>query len=340
VQGNLPALDLLQAIAVGGTKIVGILPEVNIINLALMLQALDPRALEILQTGPTRQVTPDPLRRLVSRAETIREHFNTSGRPHGHGFTTANLRSGNAYYAFDRGAVRCLVLDTVNPNGGADGSVDDDQLAWIERQLVAGSRQYLDATGAPVRHAAADRLFVLFSHHTIGTMTNLLAPPGAPARHGGDAVRDLLLRFPNVVLWVNGHTHRNAVIPHPRAAGGAFPGGFWEVNTAAHIDWPQQSRIVELVDNADGTLSIFGTVVDSAAPESNHGRLDGTLALAALSRELAGNDWQSRARPVPGEDGRRGSVQDRNVELLLPAPFRLEHWRTAPRVPATAHAGG
>ena len=30
-------------------------------------------------------------------------------------------------------------------------------------------------------------------------------------------------------------------------------GGFWEVNTAAHIDWPQQSRVVELVDN-DGKL--------------------------------------------------------------------------------------
>jgi hypothetical protein len=147
--------------------------------------------------------------------------------------------------------------------------------------------------------------------------------PPEDLRHGGDAVRDLLLRFPNVVAWVNGHTHRNAVTPFARPAGSPFPGGFWELNTAAHIDWPQQSRVVELVDNGDGTLSIFGTVVDTAAPESNRGRLDSPVALAALSRELAGNDWQSRARPVPGVDGRRGAVQDRNVELLLPAPFRV-----------------
>jgi metallophosphoesterase (TIGR03767 family) len=341
VQGNLPALDVLQAITVGATKIVGIRPDVNIIDLALMLQALDPRALAILLSGPTRQVTPDPRRRFVSRLETIREHFNTSGSPRGHGFRPRNLRTGNAYYSFDRGPVRCLVLDTVNPNGGADGSLDADQLAWLEGQLIAGSRRYLDRDGNVVRRNAPDRLFVLFSHHTIGTMFNLLAPPGAPARHGGDAVRDLLLRFPNVVLWVNGHTHRNKVTPYGRSAGSPFPGGFWEVNTAAHIDWPEQSRIVELVDNGDGTLSVFGTVVDSAAPESYRGRLDSTLALAALSRELAGNDWQSRARPVPGEDGRRGAVQDRNVELLVPAPFRIENgWRAAPRIPATAQAGG
>ncbi len=132
-------------------------------------------------------------------------------------------------------------------------------------------------------------------------------------------MRDLLLRFPNVVLWVNGHTHRNTVIPHRAPTGG----GFWEVNTAAHIDWPQQSRVLELVDNQDGTLSIFGTILDMAAPASHRGRLDSPTALASLARELAGSDWQSRARPVPGEDGRRGAVQDRNVELVLSAPFRF-----------------
>ena len=81
--------------------------------------------------------------------------------------------------------------------------------------------------------------------------------------------------------------------------------------------------MLELVDNQDGTLSIFGTILDMAAPASHRGRLDCPTALASLARELAGNDWQSRARPVPGEDGRRGAVQDRNVELVLSAPFRF-----------------
>jgi metallophosphoesterase (TIGR03767 family) len=326
IQGNLPAGALFQQITVGTTKITGIRPEVNILELAQQLQNLDPRAFQTLLSGPTRQVSADPNRRFVDRAETIREHFHTSGRPHGHGFTPANVRDNTAYYAFDPahfggGLVRGLVLDTVNPNGGAEGSIDDAQLRWLERQLIAGSRRYLDTAGNPVRGGGHDRLFVLFSHHTIASMTNLAAPPTAP-RHGGAQVRDLLLRFPNVIAWVNGHTHRNQVTGYARPAGAAVPGGFWEVNTAAHIDWPQQSRIVEIMDNGDGTLSVFGTVVDSAAPASTR-RTDSPLALASLSRELAGNDWQERARPTPGVDGRRGAVQDRNVELLLPAPFRI-----------------
>jgi hypothetical protein len=203
--------------------------------------------------------------------------------------------------------VRGIVLDTVNPNGGSEGSIDAAQHAWLERELTAGSSRH---------RGRRDRLFVVFSHHTIGSMDNTVGEPG---RVDGAGVRDLLLRFPNVVLWVNGHTHRNTVTPH-RAPGG---GGFWEVNTAAHIDWPQQSRVLELVDNSDGTLSIFATVLDMAAPAAHGGRLDSPTALAALARELAGNDWQSRARPTPGVDGRRGAVTDRNVELLVPSPFRV-----------------
>jgi hypothetical protein len=50
------------------------------------------------------------------------------------------------------------------------------------------------------------------------------------------------------------------------------------------------------------------------------------VALAALSRELAVNDWQERPA-APGAagqpDGRRGKVEDRNVELLVRAPFAM-----------------
>jgi hypothetical protein len=93
------------------------------------------------------------------------------------------------------------------------------------------------------------------------------------------------------------------------------------------VDWPQQARLVELVDNGDRTLSVFGTVIDHAGPASPASRdaespdLDSPVALASLSRELGVNDWQSRTRSVPGADGRRGTLADRNVELVLPAPF-------------------
>jgi len=320
VQGNLPSSPTVAGLATGAVKFIDLPPGTDIISLAIGLQKLDPAALATLFQGPHRLVTPDADRRPLSRLETIQEHFNTSGWPRGHGYRRSNLSTGNAYYAFDRGIVRGLVLDTVNPYGGSEGSIDEAQLSWLTSQLQDGSRRYLDTTGQWQAGGRRNRLFVIFSHHTIESMTNASAPAGI-SRIQGLQVADLLLRFPNAVLWVNGHTHRNTVIPYARA-GGLPPGGFWEINTAAHIDWPQQARIVEIVDNHNHTLSIFGTIIDHAAPPSPGSKLSNPLTLASLSRELAANDWQ-RPAPTASEDGRRGAVEDRNVELLVPAPFEL-----------------
>ncbi len=56
----------------------------------------------------------------------VAEHFNTSGTPVGHGFTAENKAKGTAYYTFDKGLFRGIVLDSVNPNGYAEGSLDTD----------------------------------------------------------------------------------------------------------------------------------------------------------------------------------------------------------------------
>jgi hypothetical protein len=65
-----------------------------------------------------------------------------------------------------------------------------------------------------------------------------------------------------VILFVTGHVHHNRVTPHFRRGGS----GFWQVTTASHLSYPQQTRLIELMDNRDGTLSIFGTMLDTAAP--------------------------------------------------------------------------
>ena len=319
VQGNVPRSPLLQQLATGPLKLTSLPPSILSQPLPVQLQFVlallsqDPNAINLeLSQGGRRFVTPDADRRIVDRATTVAEHFTTTGTPVGHGFTTENVSNGTAYYTFDVGRIRAVVLDTVVSAGGPDGSLDRTQLAWLEGQLRAASSRWLTPDGTVVtRPGRANKYVVVFSHHTVGTMTNV--PPGSD-RVGGDEVAALLLRYPNVILWVNGHTHRNQVLPHARSSGSAVGGGFWELNTAAHIDWPEQSRIVEIVDNLDGTLSIFGTILDHDGPVSRSG-LSSTSALASLSRELAANDWQERS------DRRRGEVSDRNVELLVPAPF-------------------
>jgi metallophosphoesterase (TIGR03767 family) len=324
VQGNFPQSFQLGAASTGSAKVTSLPAGVSPQDVA----AGDPNAIAGALAGPARTVTADPDRRVIDRHTTVQEYFKTTGTPSGHGFTKRNVDDGTAYYAFDRGFVRGIVLDTVNPNGEANGSLDPDQFAWLEYELQAHSRAWIGTDGKLVRSAVGkNRLCVLFSHHTVDTMDNPIVSDDDPRQRVlGDAVLALLLRYPNVVLWVNGHTHVNSVTPRPRAAGAPVPGGFWEVNTASHIDFPQQARIVEIADNKDGTLSVFGTIVDAAAPLSVPAALDSPAALAALSRELAVNDWQERvaAPSAPGTpDGRRGKVEDRNVELLVRAPFNL-----------------
>ncbi len=324
VQGNVAPSHAANSIAVGSRKILGLPPGFTLGDLLDGLNG-NPSKLNQLANGPTRHVTADKNRRLLTRAQTVAEYFKTTGTPVGHGFTKTNRKRGTAYYTFVSGQVRCIVLDTVNPNGESNGSIDDTQLRWLRALLDANSRTRLTADGKREPAHGKNHLIVVFSHHTIGSMDNATTGKKAPGRRVlGDEVRQLLLRYPNVVAWVNGHTHVNHIIPHQRPAGWAAPGGFWEVNTAAHIDFPQQARIVELVDNHDGTLSLFGTIIDSHAPLRWTGTRT-TTQLAALSRELAANDWQERVSHLDaqGHDGRRGAVEDRNVELLVHAPFAL-----------------
>ena len=172
-----------------------------------------------------------------------------------------------------------------------------------------------------VKGGKRDRLFVIYSHHTIEHDGQRRPAPGGCS---GRPVRDLLLRFPNVVLWVNGHTHRNTVIPYARPKHAKAPGGFWEVNTAAHVDWPQQARTVELVDNGDGTLSIFGTIIDHAAPDVLRQAPEEPAGAGRALPRAGRQRLAGAAKPRrPAEDGRRGALEDRNVELLVPAPFEL-----------------
>ena len=331
LQGNLAPSPVTRSYTVGSKKILGLPPGFGITQLLEGLNG-NPTLFDQLINGATRPITPDKKRRLLSRSETVAEYFKTTGRPLGHGFTQANRNNGTAHYTFRSGAVRCIVLDTVNPNGEQDGSLDEKQFDWLTSRLNANSKVRLTATGAREHAHGTDHLIVLFSHHTIATMDNSTTGSRAPGKRIlGDEVQQLLLRYPNVVAWVNGHTHVNNIIPHVRPSGWSTKGGFWEINTASHIDFPQQARIVELVDNRDGTLSIFGTIIDALAP-LRWMSTKNEVQLAALSRELAANDWQARVPHLDaqGHDGRRGAVSDRNVELLVHAPFKLET-HAAPR---------
>ena len=109
-------------------------------------------------------------------------------------------------------------------------------------------------------------------------------------------MRAVLHRFPNVVLWLNGHRHRNAV--EFRRSPVREDEGFFEVSTAALADWPSQARLVELTANDNGTLSILCTMLDHAGHADP--RLDDGLGrLAALHREPPPTCQVADSAPAP-----------------------------------------
>jgi metallophosphoesterase (TIGR03767 family) len=265
-----------------------------------------------------KSVASDPRRKLFEQQDFMREHFVTSANPGpvGHGFTQGNLDSGRTYWAADVGPfTRVFGLDTCNQVAGPDGALPGEQYDWLEAQLA---------------QAQADgRLAIVLSHHNSFTMDNPAELATGPQRlvHGDEFIA-MLLRYPNLVAWVNGHTHINTITPHRRADDS---GGFWEITAASCIDYPQQQQVVEIVDNRDGTLSLFTTAVDHAGPAEWDGDLT-PIGLASLSRQLSANDW------VETPSMRIGSELDRNTELLLPAPFDLSRFTDAQVEAAQAEA--
>jgi metallophosphoesterase (TIGR03767 family) len=266
---------------------------------------------EAFMTGPYVDVTPDRDRRPFVFGEFLDAHLQSRRGQRGHGFTEKNLESGSAYYVYDTPAVRYITLDTACPGGGAEGCITATQLHWLERRLEEVHSSFRSRDGTQVQSSNPDRLVVILSHHPYGSLTNQRSHPqisrGRDDRTSAHAepgrLLDTLLRFGNVVLWLNGHIHANHVRVHRDES--RQDRGFWEVTTSSVVDWPCQGRLVEILEAGDGILAVACTMVDHQGSE-----------LGSLHRELAGNE--------PGAgfgSGREGTPLDRNVILPFRSPF-------------------
>jgi len=240
-----------------------------------------------------RTVPSDPTRRFLRKQAWMKEHFTTRGRPRGHGFTQANLTLGEAYYSFAPvSGVRFVVLDTM-ADSASSGNVDDAQFRWLDLELAAAE--------------ARKELVFVFGHHSLRT----LSAPGTNV-HDGPALEALLLRHAGVIAYVAGHEHLNRIEPHKR---------FWEIVSSSHLEWPQQSRILELAEEQGGALVIYSTAIDHTGPPRPSGKGKRPQRLASIARELALNEPQAE-NGEDGSDDRRGTRLDRNVALFVDHPYR------------------
>jgi hypothetical protein len=220
--------------------------------------------------GPTVSVPADPTRRELTFAEVIGRLRDAAGRLAAGGLSGAPAVPGRLDYSLDVGAsVRVIALDLVRRLGGSGGLVAPGQASWLERELAA----------------AGSRWVIVVTHHPLASS------------EGGQALLALLDAAPRVIATLSGHTHRNLIVPRETAHG-----GYWQINTASLIDYPQQARALRVVATAEGGVAIQTWMLDHVFPGS----------LGTTSRGLSFLDAQG-GRPK----GFVGSHRDRNVTLYL-----------------------
>ncbi|CAB4814122.1 unannotated protein [freshwater metagenome] len=296
LQGTVTPDENSQESIVGDKRFIG-LP--SSLTLKQTLQAFDevgPASLPRAQDAPFEIVTADLTRRALERGEYAAKHLNSPGLPKGHGFTEEHAQKKHMYYSTNVGKVKLIVIDSVNEFGGWQGSLDITQFNWLENEIKN-----------------SDRLVVLASHHPLSKMFNGYAPTGK--RVCVDEITEMLLKYPRVIAWLAGHEHRHHI---------AWIGpeieerGFWQIETASHADWPQQSRAVEIVQSHSGEIFIALTVIDHAAGPI-YGAVQTPLDLAALSRVISANVWQKRESlgAKHPADWAKGEAHERNTVLRL-----------------------
>ena len=242
---------------------------------------------DIIKAGPVGnfssapKVAADPDRRSLLRTEWLKEFFNTSSSPAGHGFNLTDASNGFACYSFVPKSdipIKVIVLDNTQTedDGSADihghGFLDQARWAWLKKELADGDtagQLMIIAAHIPINvevtaNTSAGEMGWWVNPQNAVTLPNLLAE---------------LQSHPNLLMWLSGHRHLNTVkafiSPDPA---GAPEKGFWQVETPSLRDFPQQFRTFEIYLNSDYSISIFTTDVAPAVK-------DGTPA--ATSRKYA-----------------------------------------------------
>ena len=295
-----------------------------------------------------RTVPPDPRRCLLAGDDEepsapgpcagtswIDEHFATTGVPVGHGYAPGPRpdvlgglgrpavadRNDDGYYSYRPApGFRFVVLDTITHECGSDvcaeGSIDDPQFQWLGAQLAAAE--------------ARQQYVVVFSHHTEATTRFPSTDPTEAPLHFGtrdanpattETLEELLCSHqPTVLAHVDGHTHENTVVEHrcdeltAPGPGVGTEGSYWELSTSSHLDWPQQSRFLEILPVGRRHLALVATMIDHAGPvDAPTSGARGPIRLASIARELAYGDPQS-----PHEA--QGDPADRNVIIGFDRP--------------------
>ena len=210
--------------------------------------------------------TPTSLTSTSTSLNWMREFFNTTSTPVGHGFTQTNLDNDFACYSFAPKAdlpLKIIVLDDTVKGPGqpnyAAGALDQSREDWLKAELQEGQDN--------------DKLMIIAAHIPVLPQTSLTDPtPMHLSLLDDETFLADLHNYPNLILWISGHRHVNVVTAQPYDPTKPDQGpqnSFWEVETSSLRDFPQQFRTFDIRRNSDNTISIFVTDVDPAVADGS-----------------------------------------------------------------------
>jgi metallophosphoesterase (TIGR03768 family) len=226
---------------------------------------------------PPKVLAADPDRRSLTKSEWMSEFFTTASSLKGHGFDAAAVDAGFACYTFEPKAgvpVRVLALDDTQrdddpyDNGYGHISLDRERHDWLIGELDRGQ-----ADGV---------LMIIAAHCPIGV--EKVPGPMSWSSSAFGSEEDLLAKlhtYPNLILWIAGHRHCNAVTVFPSPNADRPELGFWEVETSSLRDFPQQLRTFELLRGDDDTVSILAVDVDPVVEDGSPAATSRTFGVAA-----------------------------------------------------------
>ena len=301
LQGTAAPTPALDELVQGSAKLSGLKSMDDLATLFSGFGEVGPALYPGIDQLNTVEVSADSRRKLVEIKDWVDIHTNCG---HDHGLDHEQPET--AYWYRNIGArVRLVGLDTVNRYGGWQGCIHREQFEWLREVLEASKDKYV----------------VLSSHHPLENLFNGYVPDEITPPALEKEVIALLEKYPNVILWFSGHVHDHKIQESLKKDG---THAFWEIRTGSHIDWPQQSRIIEIMKAENGQIVIGTSVVDHAGPllfEGTEQELNDPVALAGFSRLLAANDWQRHREGVNSFETLEGAQEDRNIWLWANDPL-------------------
>ena len=176
--------------------------------------------------------------------------------------------------------------------GYGHGALDQKRYKWLIHELDKGQSK--------------GQLMIIAAHIPIG-VSQRGAPDGWADYDFEQKLIAKLHTYPNLILWIAGHRHINAITPFPSPDVSHPELGFWEVETSSLLGFPQQFRSFRIARNSDNTISIFATDVDLAVKKNS---------LAERSRVYAIGIEQIFKRPMFNSP--TGSYNAQLVKQLSP----------------------